>query len=158
MSLRVIVFSDSHGRLDNALKALKEAGQVDYLLHAGDFYRDAIALAAVSALPVKAVRGNCDGSVDGLLEELFELDGRLVYMTHGHLSGPNRLGSLLKKAVMYGAQAVIFGHTHMSQSITMEGVLLLNPGSISRPRDREHPSYGILEIGAEGIKPSIHYL
>jgi putative phosphoesterase len=153
--LRVIVFSDSHGRLDFALKALKEAGQVDYLLHAGDFYRDALALAEVSSLPVKAVRGNSDRSVDGPVEELFKLDGRLVYMAHGHLNGPHRLGGLLKKAVAYGAKAVIFGHTHMSQVVTMKGVLLFNPGSISKPRDREHPSYGILEFGEEGIKPSI---
>jgi putative phosphoesterase len=156
--LRVIVFSDSHGRLDFALKALKEAGHVDYLLHAGDFYRDALALAESSSLPVKAVRGNSDRSVDGPVEELFELAGRLVYMTHGHLNGPNRLVGLMKKALAYGAKAVIFGHTHMSQIITMEGVLLFNPGSISRPRDREHPSYGILEIGEKVIKPSFHHL
>ena len=41
--MRVIVFSDSHGRLDNAFKALKEAGRLDYLLHAGDLYQDAFA-------------------------------------------------------------------------------------------------------------------
>ena len=36
--VRLIVFSDSHGRLDYALRALKEAGKPDLILHAGDNY------------------------------------------------------------------------------------------------------------------------
>jgi putative phosphoesterase len=156
--LRVIVFSDSHGRLDNAFQALKEAGRLDYLLHAGDLYQDAFTLAAASSLPVKAVLGNCDKTVEGPAEELFELGGRRFFLTHGHLAGINRLGYLMRKARTHGAEAVIFGHTHISQSIMMDGILLLNPGSISRPRDQERPSYAIIEIGAEGIKPSIHHL
>lgn len=155
ISLRVIVFSDSHGRIDNARKALKDAGQVDLVLHAGDFYRDALALAGESSLPVIAVLGNCDGSAEGLEEELFDLAGHRVLMTHGHLNGINRMDNLLKKAREYEAEAVIFGHTHIPQIVTMDGVLFFNPGSISRPRDQDRPSYGVLEIGEEGIAPSI---
>jgi putative phosphoesterase len=156
--LRVIVFSDSHGRLDNALTALREAGRVDYLLHAGDLYCDALTLADASSLPVIAVPGNCDRAVEGRAEELFPLGGRRFYMTHGHMYGANRIGGLLKKAREYEAEAVIFGHTHVSQIVTTEGILFLNPGSISRPREKERPSYGILEIGPDGIKASIHHL
>jgi hypothetical protein len=155
--LRVIVFSDSHGRIDLARKVLKEAGKLDLLLHAGDFYSDALTLAAGLSLPVKAVLGNCDGSVEGPEEELFDLAGHRILMTHGHLNDINRLGALLRKAKEYGAEAVIFGHTHMPQIITMDDILFFNPGSISRPRGQDRPSYGILEIGEEGIMPSIHH-
>jgi hypothetical protein len=158
LTLRVIVFSDSHGRIDYARKVLKGAGQVDLILHAGDFYIDAMALAEEFSLPVKAVAGNCDGVAGGPEEELFELAGRRFLMTHGHLNGINRMGNLLKKAREYGAEAVIFGHTHMSQSVKMDGILFFNPGSISRPRDQDRPSYGVLEIGEGGIEPFIvHY-
>ncbi|MFX4262079.1 metallophosphoesterase family protein [Pelotomaculum propionicicum] len=156
--MRVIVFSDSHGQIDYARKVLKGAGQVDLILHAGDFYRDALALADEFSLPVKAVQGNCDGEAGGPEEELFDLAGHRVLMTHGHLNGIDRMGNLLKKAREYEAEAVIFGHTHMPQSVKMDGILFFNPGSISRPRDQDRPSYGILEIGEGGIVPSIvHY-
>lgn len=128
------------------------------MLHAGDFYRDALNLAGEWSLPVYAVLGNCDGAVEGPEEELFDLAGHRVFMTHGHLNGINRLGGLLKKAKEYGAKAVIFGHTHVPQIITMDGILFFNPGSISRPRDQDRPSYGILEIGEKGIVPSIQRL
>ncbi|MBP7332472.1 MAG: metallophosphoesterase [Firmicutes bacterium] len=156
--MRVIVFSDSHGRLDYARRALKEAGPVELLLHAGDFYRDALALAGASSLPVIAVTGNCDGADAGPAEELFELAGHKLLITHGHLNGGTRTGSLLHKAKEYGAEAVISGHTHISQVITMDGILFFNPGSISRPRDQDLPSYGLLEIEEESIAPSIRRL
>lgn len=152
------MFSDSHGRIDSARKVIKDIGQVDLLLHAGDFYSDALVLSEGSSLPFKAVLGNCDGAVEGPEEELFELSGHRFLMTHGHLNGINRLGSLLKKAREYGVEAVIFGHTHVPQIIKMDGILFFNPGSISRPRDQDRPSYGIIEVGADGIVPSIQYL
>lgn len=154
----MIIFSDSHGRLDHARKALQEAGPVDLLLHAGDFYRDALTLAAESSLPVIAVPGNCDGAVAGPAEELFELAGHRVLMTHGHLNGVDRMGSLLQKAKENEAEAVVFGHTHIPQSVTRDGILFFNPGSISRPRGQDLPSYGLLEIGEKGIVPSIRHL
>lgn len=40
----------------------------------------------------------------------------------------------------------------------MDGILFFNPGSISRPRDQDLPSYGLLEIEEEGIAPSIRRL
>ncbi|MDD2554099.1 MAG: metallophosphoesterase [Desulfotomaculaceae bacterium] len=151
----MIVFSDSHGRLDHARQALKEAGPVDLLLHAGDYYRDALALAGESSLPVIAVPGNCDGAAAGPAEELFELAGHQFLLTHGHLNGSKRMENLLQKAKEQGAAAVIYGHTHIPQIATIDGILFFNSGSISIPRDQDLPSYGLLEIGEEGIVPAI---
>lgn len=155
--LRVIVFSDSHGMLKNALKALKEAGKVDLILHAGDYYRDALKLADGAGLPYRAVRGNCDRFAEGDDEELIELAGHRVLLTHGHLIEPGRwYEGLLARAGKCGAGTVVFGHTHMVEVIREAGVLLFNPGSISKPRAGQQPSYGILEIGGAGIRPCIY--
>ncbi|OPX92362.1 metallophosphoesterase [Pelotomaculum sp. PtaB.Bin117] len=156
--MRLAVFSDSHGRLTFAFQALRSAGPVDLILHAGDHCSDGLKLGAETGIPVKAVRGNCDYGLDGLAEEIVELSGRRILLTHGHLAGvkqPSSRGNLLAAARENGVEAVIFGHTHVAVFEHEGGVLLFNPGSIARPLDQERPSYGILEITGEGIIPYI---
>lgn len=156
--MRVIVFSDSHGALTFALKALREAGQVDLVLHAGDHCRDGLKLAAETGLTVRAVAGNCDRPGEGPLEELLELEGHKILLAHGHRGGgPGQWQSWLQaRAEELGASAVIFGHTHAAEISREGGILLFNPGSITSPRDESRPSYGILEITPEGIAPYIY--
>lgn len=155
--MRVIVFSDSHGVLRFARRALEEAGRVDLMLHAGDFCRDGLRLAGEAGLPVRAVRGNCDDPGEGPLEEVVEASGCRILLAHGHMGGPERwLERLLAKAAECGAGAVVFGHTHTAEIFKEKGILFFNPGSIARPRDYDRPSYGILEIGSKGLSPFLH--
>ena len=155
--MRAIVFSDSHGVLKNAFKALDEAGEVDLILHAGDHYRDGLKLAAETGLPVKAVLGNCDSYSEGPLEELIEATGHRILLVHGHLGGPAQwFGRLFARACGCGASTVIFGHSHTAQIIKEDGLIFFNPGSITIPRDNDRPSYGILEIDEDSIAPHIH--
>ncbi|OPY57618.1 MAG: Phosphodiesterase YfcE [Pelotomaculum sp. PtaU1.Bin035] len=154
--MRAAIFSDSHGLLEFALDALKKIGQVDLILHAGDHYRDGLKLAAETGLPVKAVVGNCDYRGGGPVMEVVELSGRRVLLTHGHLHGVNLSHKKLFEATGENAvEAVVFGHTHVAVSVNEGGILLFNPGSITRPLDYGSPSYGILEIGEKGIVPRI---
>lgn len=157
--MRALVLGDSHGVLDFALRAVKEAGKVDFLLHTGDFYRDGIQLAAATGIPSRTVAGNSDGRSEGPGEEVVELNGRKILLTHGHRLGIKfSLVKLVARGLELGADAVIYGHTHAA-NIEREGRLLLfNPGSISLPRDQGRPSYGILEITREGIIPYIFRL
>ncbi|TEB07411.1 hypothetical protein Psch_00964 [Pelotomaculum schinkii] len=155
--MRVIVFSDSHGHLANGIRALKEAGPLDLIIHAGDFYQDALRLAAETALPVKAVRGNCDFPDERQLEEVFELAGHRVLLLHGHtFVSKYRVDKLVLQALEAGADIVVFGHSHTAGFTREAGVLLFNPGSISRPRDHDRPSYGILEFDEDGVRPAIY--
>ena len=154
--MRVIVFSDSHGRLAYARKAIKKAGELELMIHAGDHYRDGIQLSGETGLPVKAVRGNCDRTADPA-EDLFELAGYRILLIHGHNVNHGRWhASILNRAGKDEINAVVFGHTHVAEVIKEGGILLFNPGSIAIPRDLGRPSYGILEIDGNGIKPSIH--
>ena len=63
--MRIGVVSDTHGSLSTAIKLIREMGELDLLLHAGDYYRDAAALAREFNLPVRAVVGNCDLAAKG---------------------------------------------------------------------------------------------
>lgn len=158
-SLRVIVFSDSHGHLANAVRSLQEAGHLDLIIHAGDFYRDALSLAFEANLPVKAVMGNCDHNEEGPQELVLELAGHRILLVHGHAyTSKRRFDKLASRALETGAGTVVFGHSHTAEIGRESGVLLFNPGSITRPRDLDRPSYGILEVDEDGIKPAIYRL
>ena len=78
--MRIGVVSDTHGSLSTAIKLIREMGELDLLLHAGDYYRDAAALAREFNLPVRAVVGNCDLAAKGPVEEYIELAGWRISM------------------------------------------------------------------------------
>ena len=132
--MRVGVFSDSHGDHEALDELLERMGVLDAACFLGDVARDAEhlreRLAAMPNQPVLyAVRGNNDYYSTCTLpwDLLIELGGVRIYMTHGH-----RLVSLMNlayKAQECGAQVALFGHTHQALCETVQGVLLLNPGS-----------------------------
>ena len=109
-------------------------GVLDAACFLGDVARDAEHLrerleAMPNQPPLYAVRGNNDYYSTCTLpwDLLIELGGVRIYMTHGH-----RLVSLMNlayKAQECGAQVALFGHTHQALCETVQGVLLLNPGS-----------------------------
>jgi len=157
--LRVLVLGDSHGLLDFALQAVKEAGKVDFLLHTGDHYRDGVQLAAATGLPAKCVTGNCDAGTEGPDEEVVELEGRRLFLTHGHRLGVKfSLARLMARGRALGAEAIIYGHTHAANLEREGGLLIFNPGSITSPRDQNSPSYGIIEIVGRHLIPYLFRL
>ena len=145
------VLSDSHGEVNRAEQVVQAMGDIDLLIHAGDFYQDALYLSTKFKVPVHAVVGNCDRCVPGPHEEVLELCGRRIYLTHGHLysvkSGLLRLEYRVREV---GAEMVIYGHTHVPQNEVVDGIRYLNPGSVALPRLQGQASYALvkLETGA----------
>jgi len=157
--VRVGILSDSHGDLKRAKQAVAEMGPVDLLLHAGDHYRDAIRLGELYGIEIKAVAGNCDLNAPGPVEEVLEIQGRRIYLTHGHLYGVKHgLMRLFYRTCEVGAEIVIFGHTHAAQRGEIEGIYFLNPGSIARPRIAGKSTYAVLEFRAPGYTVEIFEL
>ncbi|MCQ2559391.1 MAG: metallophosphoesterase [Clostridia bacterium] len=158
--LRVGILSDSHGNLTKAQLAVDKMGKIDFLLHAGDFARDAYKLNLPLETVIYAVRGNCDRYSDYEDELLITLGSFKVILTHGDAYGVKYdwLG-VLERAKAEKAQAVIFGHTHIPQCRWESGILLFNPGSIAAPRDGGSCSYGVWELNRQGeIYPEIYGL
>ncbi len=161
------LLSDTHGLLDTAYRAIESMGPIDLLIHAGDHYRDAAKIAASVNVPVHAVVGNCDSRTEGPEEKVLEVEGAVLYITHGHRYNVKiSIYSLFSRAVELKADVVIYGHTHVpgyghtkvSGYTKKEGLLIINPGSVSKPRDDGRCSYGTLEIENGVIKPAIHFL
>ena len=149
--MRVGVLSDTHGKIKKAKKAVEQMGDIELLLHAGDYYEDAIILGRGSGIKVKAVTGNCDIYTPEPVEELLKIGDYRLYLTHGHLFGVKRsLTKLYQRAEELGAHIVIYGHTHMPHQEKKNGMLFLNPGSITWPRFPGMHSFAMLEFHQSG--------
>ena len=142
--MKILVFSDSHGRLGHMLEAIEqESPQRVFFL--GDNYRDGQALMdAYPGLPMELVRGNCDW--DQAPDELLvEAGGVRFLLTHGHRyyvkSGPDHLA---RSARAKGADVVCFGHTHDALNMPGCGVWMFNPGTAGGIHARA--GYGVIEV------------
>jgi len=162
--VKIGLLSDTHGILEPAFKALEMMGPLDLLIHAGDHYHDATTIAARLDVLTHAVVGNCDSRMDGPGEKILELDGVRIYITHGHKYNVKMsLFGLYNRAAELRASVVVYGHTHIagytytpSPSCPCPGgLLMINPGSVSKPRDGDEYSFGLLEITDGVVKPHI---
>ena len=81
---KALIFSDSHGRLDNLLEVLKRQRDFEAVFHMGDIMEDADRLRRATPYPVYLVRGNCD--YDGRLpvQIVTEFGGKRIGLCHGH--------------------------------------------------------------------------
>ncbi|WP_432663167.1 metallophosphoesterase [Wukongibacter baidiensis] len=145
--MRIGVISDTHGDLVSAESAIKAMGDIDLLLHAGDTYRDAELLKEMLDIDVIAVKGNTDFDYEADLEKIISLDGKRIFLTHGHQYNVKySLDRLYYKALETDCDIVVFGHSHMPLNVKEKDIIFLNPGSVSRPRGGSRPSYAIINI------------
>jgi len=157
------VFSDLHGdrlALDSVMSRIKEE-QVSQILFAGDMGLERLGTYQASlkslGIPLCMVRGNCDspwlyshfGIRTPQLYCQFNFGNRIIFMTHGHLY--HRWDSVPSSLTQ--ADIFISGHTHRSELIHPEGEpLLINPGSVSSPRDALPPTFATITHHEATIK------
>lgn len=131
--MKVLVFSDSHAGLSFMRKAVA-AVKPDAIIHLGDLYADGETIAFENShIPSYQVMGNCDefrcfGKPEVMCLQVF---GAMLYMTHGHKQGvKHTLSRLLADARAMGAQAALYGHTHVADCHREEdGLWVINPGA-----------------------------
>jgi len=149
--MRILAVSDSHHDISALVPALRKfAPKVDLVAHMGDGVED-LAWAAKAArlrLPrVEGVRGNGDPDPELWTRRLIGSADRPILLVHGHIEGANDdLGRIVLAAESSGAKLVLFGHTHRAFFEEYRGILALNPGSISRPRGRDRPTFAVVDV------------
>ena len=146
--MKVLVISDIHGSV-NDLNTILKKEEFDKLFILGDLYyhgpRNPLpegynsmkTSEILNSLKDKivCVRGNCDAEVDQMISEFeildradIEIDGVKYTLTHGHRYNetnlPENCGDVL-----------LLGHTHVKVEKVVNGIKILNPGSISIPKD-----------------------
>ena len=147
--MKILVISDTHGDIDKAEEAIRKNLDIDLIIHLGDYFRDAEKLSEIFPhKPIEYIYGNSDFMIgDVPAEKLLEFGGKKLFLTHGHrYSVKWDYDKLHNKAKELGADLLLFGHTHVPEIVEGGSYLLVNPGSISDPRDDSDESYAIIEI------------
>lgn len=160
---KMLVVSDIHGALDGA-EILLDALNVHHpslLLCLGDILyhgprndlpssyapKKVIEIMNGLEVPLIAVRGNCEAEVDQMVlnfpvtsdYNIVPWGNRLIFMSHGHVYGPNKLPKMKEGDIF------LSGHTHIPVCEKKDGVYLLNPGSVSLPKNSHPCSYGLFD-------------
>ena len=159
--MRAMIVSDTHKKHLNLEKALEETGKIDLLIHLGDAEGAEDYIEAIAGCPVRMVAGNNDFFSDLDREVEFELYGKKFFITHGHYYyisvGTERL---YREGLDRHADVVMFGHTHRPYLEKTEDIVLLNPGSLSYPRQEgRRGTYMIMDIDKYGeMEFTLHYV
>ena len=154
--MKLVIASDIHGSAYwcGKLMELIEAEAPDKVILLGDLlyhgprndlprdYAPKKVIPMLSELKdrVLAVRGNCEAEVDQMVlpfpcmaDYAILSDGDLdLFLTHGHKWNPDNLPPL------YQGSIFLSGHTHVKLEEDRRGILCLNPGSVSIPKDGSH--------------------
>lgn len=151
--MRIIVYSDTHGKFSAHETILKRNENADAFIFLGDGEREFDKIK--SLYPNKTmvnVAGNCDFASMKPSNDIFMAGDNKILFTHGHLFGVKfSLDRLIYKAEEIGAKIALFGHTHQRFYSYENGIHILNPGSASAPRDLKNPSYAFIDILDSGI-------
>ena len=128
--MNIIVLSDSHGFLPRSDEFFALLDESDRIYHLGDGLREIMLLGQAFGDKLVWVRGNND-PCDGADDIVDVADGVRILLTHGHTLGVKRdLHPLASLAKERGARYAFFGHTHIPDDIEVDGVRLINPGSL----------------------------
>ena len=149
---RIMIVSDSHRRHGNLAEAIYNEGQLDLLIHLGDIEGEEDIIQELAGCETIMVPGNNDFFSPLPREREIELAGKKVLLTHGHYYYVSLdLQTLREECIARGIDIVMFGHTHKPYIEIDEDVTVLNPGSVSYPRQSDHmPTFLIMEIDDEG--------
>ena len=160
--MKFFIATDVHGSAFWAERIVEEFKQskCDNLILLGDVYnhgprnpfpRDYAPMKVAEifnnvADKIIAIKGNCDSEVDEMISQfpfvqqaIIPVKGRRLYFTHGHVYNKDNLPKLTRGDVLF------YGHFHVNNITTVNGVTCVNVSSASLPKDVA--AYCIVEDG-----------
>ena len=147
--MRILVVSDTHSDVYNFERVLEKHRDIDVIIHCGDGADDVLKMKQIYANKMfVSVRGNCDWCCESPNLETVTLEGKKIFVTHGHIYDvKNSLLRLSFAAKEAGADLVLFGHTHIPCDVYEDGVYFLNPGSLRGYKG----SYALVDLSEKGV-------
>lgn len=151
--MRIVVFSDSHGITTAMEAAIQQQKNAKLFIHLGDGLEEFKRI--MEKYPSKeywCARGNCDYTApEESTVYSWVKDIKIMY-THGHHWHVKvDLDDLKLMAREKEARIALYGHTHISHVSYDDGLHIMNPGSISCPKDYSCPTYGTIDIQGKNI-------
>ncbi len=152
---KLIIVSDSHGNAKGLSGLLPLIAENDYVIHLGDGATDMREVRGEYSEKVYACRGNCDLYYPVPEDGELEVEGVRIYFCHGHRYGvKSDLYALSEEAKKRDCQIALYGHTHIASISEVDGVTLINPGSMRYPIGKGG-SYCYLVINKDKFTPVI---
>ena len=152
---KVIILSDTHGnqKAVDALDAL--FAENDYIVHLGDGFMEASRLLSKYPNATYLCAGNCDYYARLPEEGVLEIESMRIFYCHGHRYGvKSGLKFLAEKAKSLDCDVALYGHTHLAKISELDGVTLINPGTLSYPLGKGG-SYCYLVVHKDKATPVI---
>ena len=136
--LHIFVLADTHDHLPETLEELADGA--DEIWHLGDLCAPSLLMKLEGlGLPVTLVRGNCDTNLEwplGINLVRNQVRFRLVHIAPSSLPAE--------------VDVLLHGHTHVPRYERKNGILLLNPGCVTRPNRGAPASVAFLRIAENG--------
>ncbi len=157
--MKILILSDSHRYLQYVNDVFDRIGKhISAAIHLGDGCNDLdLQKERYKNIVFYGVAGNCDSSADLYSNNIVNISGKKILITHGHKYNVKMSYDRVSYAASEeNVDICLFGHSHVPIIFYYESILFMNPGSISLPKSNSYPSYGIIDISEKGIiTPSI---
>lgn len=141
---KILILSDTHGLVLPIQEIIQHHPDCSAIFHCGD---SELMNFDPTLKKMHVVRGNCDYDRTLPNDLTIDIGKHKIYSTHGHLYGvKSSLDQLATKAQSMNADIALYGHSHVAKVDHINGVTLINPGSIAYPRGRKEPTYAILTL------------
>lgn len=153
----IAVIADTHmpkGGRTLPAECVERIRAAEALIHAGDFSAASVLEELEALCPiVLAVHGNVDDAeLRRRLPESLEVEvgGHTIALLHD--AGPAKGRLRRMRARFPGADAVVFGHSHLPLHERAGGFQIFNPGSPTERRRAPRRSMGVLHPGPSGLR------
>ncbi len=151
----LVVFSDTHGSRKGIDSIMPLIAENDIVVHLGDGAGDVREVTKQYPEKVYVCAGNCDFFSPLPTEGILEVESLRIFYCHGHKYGVKRdLTELAKEAKRRDCDIALYGHTHRALVSKIDGVTLINPGSLHTPTDVSG-SYCYLVVHKDKATPTI---
>lgn len=164
-TLRIAIFSDTHGNRKSMAEAVSENGPFDHLIHLGDGYEDGRVIAETFNIPFAGVYGNEDYGVETSETCLLQFYNWSFFLMHGHQFSINpydpepvkeKQYESISKSVLnaHDTDMLLVGHTHEEMILDINNLLILNPGSQYIGASTS-PTFAVLKVSEDWVISSI---
>lgn len=129
---KLLLISDSHRDKQTLSKIIKNEPNFDRVIFLGDGIEDVEDAFLTSSKPITSVAGNCDTDCCISSERVVKVENINIFITHGHFYDVKLTFKNVAQAAKSKECSVAFiGHTHIPTNDLVEGIRIINPGSVS---------------------------
>lgn len=153
----IVIASDTHRRNDRLLQLELMYPEASLYLFAGDYGEDPTPYSHWIG-----VLGNNDYFYMYMntipMTRVVLAGDHKIFLSHGHQYGyAGREEKIAEAARENGCDIAVYGHSHIASIREIDGVTVINPGSLFRSRDGKRPSYCLLRLENGKIEAEIKY-